>query len=188
MSNLEQLRQLILSRKQEAAGQTARVFLPENTLGQILQGIDILQTLRDPLFRVRPHKLESTVDFVLKEGRKIFAILVELGLERRLTQFIEYGIRDSALPVLEQQLEPVLESHSGQFVRCQWDYLAHRISKRDYSLKLRAECILPYVNQTWRGGGGFSTVYDVVVHPAHQDIDSEVNGTVWHQPLKYQGD
>jgi hypothetical protein len=179
MSNsLEQLRKLILSQKKEAVSQRPRLFLPENSLDQILQQANILETLRDPSFHVRHHKLENTVDFVSKDGRKIFAILIELGLEHALTRFIEHEILDSALPLSEQELEPILESHSGRFIQCQWDYLAHRFSKRAYHRKLSAECILPYVDQTKIGDGGFSTVYDVLVHPAHQDIDPEVKGTV----------
>jgi hypothetical protein len=183
-SKLEHFRQLLLTHKKAAASQKPRVFLPQSSLDQILQEIDIRETLYDPSFRIRAHKLESTFDFVSKYGRKIFAILVELGLERSLTIFIEHWMHDAALPISKQQLEPILESYSGRFFQCQWDYLAHKLSKEVYDRKLSAECILPYVGQIEVGGGGFSTVYDVLVHPAHQDIDLNVKETVWYQVLR----
>ena len=178
MSILEKLRRIVLAHKQDAASQRPRRFLPADSLNQILQDFDIIETLRDSLFDIRPHKLESTADFVSNEGTKVFAILIELGLERSLTKFIEYGIGDGALPILGKQLEPILGSHGERFVHCQWDYLAYTISKREYSRRLSTECILPYVGQKKLSATGFSVVYDVLVHPAHQDIDPGVGGTV----------
>ena len=184
MSRLDELRKSIHVHKKDAAGQRPKRFLPTNALYQILQDADILETLRDTSFNIKPHKLESTVDFVATEGSIIFAILIDLGLERTLTKFIEYGICDNALPVSEKQLDPFLEPRSEQFVQRQWQYLAYSISTREYARRLNAECILPYVSQQKLGGSGFSDVYEVFVHPAHQDIDAGTKGEVWHRSFR----
>jgi hypothetical protein len=136
-------------------------------------------SLRDPSFQIQQHKFESTVDLVLKEGKKFFAIVVESRLERTIIKFIEHGIFDRVLPASEEQLKPILSELTDiqLFMECQWNYLAHQFSRKIYVEHLSANCILPYVEQTKIASGGYSCVYKVLVHPAQQSIESEVRGT-----------
>ena len=181
MLTLEELRDLLHSKKAKVAGQRQQRFLPEGSFDQILQEIDLSDLLCSTPFRVDHHKLDSVVETVFAEGRKVFAILVDLKLEHALIRFIEYGLLDRILPIVEEKkLESVLNPHErDEFMQRQWEYFAHKFSKRMYSQRLSREHILPYVDQTQIGGGSFSTVYDVLVHPAHQDIDPQIEEKVW---------
>lgn len=176
MSTLEKFRGLLLLKKLKGAGQGQRKFLPEGSLDQIFREIDLADILCSPSFRVEQHKLDSIIDVVSTEGRKAFAILADLKLEYALLRFIEYGILDRILPIVEEKrLECVLSPHeSDEFMRRQWEFFAHKFSQRMYSQRLSQEHILPYIDQAKIGGGSFSTVYDVLVHPAHQNIDLKV--------------
>ena len=177
---MNKIRDLLSASKRNAAGQGQRKFLPDGLLDQILHDSDLSVILRHPSFRIDLHKWDSTIEIVMREGRKVFAILVELERESAFPKFIEYGILDRTLPVLEKgTLEFVLEPHKvKEFLQYQWEYLAHKFSRTMYNQRLSAEYILPYVQHTRIGGGGFSTVYDVLVHPAHQNINPELKETV----------
>ncbi|KAF2122527.1 kinase-like domain-containing protein [Lophiotrema nucula] len=151
------LRKWLQSKKREAAGQTLRQFLPN----------------AHPSFQIDTHKHENTAEIVFHEGIKVFTILVEMHLEHALASFIENDILDRALPVKEENLDNVLEVDEAQrFARLQWDYLAYSITKGTYQRKLAPERILPYLEQVGLGGGGYSSVYKVLIHPAHQNIRS----------------
>ena len=180
MSTLERVRDLLCSSKVNAAGQRQQKFVPEGSLTRIFREIDLWDLLADSSFRLDHHKLDNIVEVVSVEGKSLLAILVDLKLEHALFRFIEYGILDRNLPIDEEtKLESVLSPHERvEFMRRQWEYFAHNFSKRSYSQRLSQNHILPYMEQTKIGGGSFSTVYDVLVHPAHQNIDSQVQETV----------
>ena len=179
-STLDILRDLLHSKKLEAAGQGQHRFLPEGSLDSILREINLSDLLYNPSFRVDHHKLDSVVEVVFLEGQRILAILIDLKLEYALLNFVEYGILDRSLPIVEEKkLESILKpSERDDFMQRQWEYLAHRFSKRMYSQRLSREHILPYVDQIRIGGGSFSTVYDVLVHSAHQNIDPQAKAPV----------
>ena len=149
-----------------------RIFTREN----------IIEALRDLLFKIKPHKLLKTVDFVLKDRKRIFAILVEERLEYMLINFIVNGISDKDLLIAEAQLEPILGKPAiDKFVERQWEYSAYTFSGGPYDRKLKAEWLLPYVEQNLIGGGAFFRIYEVIVHLAHQELKSGVKGTVCWQ-------
>ncbi|KAI9892303.1 MAG: hypothetical protein M1814_001502 [Vezdaea aestivalis] len=177
MSTLERLRERILTEKVNAAGQSSRTFLPDTSLRQILEETDVPNVLRHPPFSIESHKISSTVSFVTKKGSKIFAILTELNLGRSLVRFIAHDIHNDSLAVENiETLKTILDFDTISFTKCQWDYLAVKLSKRVYQWILKPNSILPYVSQKMIGSGGFSNVYIVSVHPAHQDIDPGSQG------------
>lgn len=112
--NLEKLREQLSSIKEATAGQGSQRFLPDGSLDLILHEENISEILCDPRFQIKLHKVNSTTKFVLTEGRKVFAILVELQLEHALAGFIEYGIVDKALPTSTSELEAVLETYQAR--------------------------------------------------------------------------
>lgn len=180
MSALEKLRDLLLRNKVQAIDQGQQKFLPEGSLDQIFREIDLTDILCSTSFQVKSHKLDYVAHVVSTEGRKLLAILADLKLEHALLRFVEYGILDRILPIVEKKrLESILDPHErDEFMRRQWEFLAHTFSKRIYSQRLGPEHILPFVGQTKIGGGSFSTVYEVLIHPRHQDIDPGVEGRV----------
>ena len=180
MSPLEKFRDLLLLEKLKSAGQRQQKFLPEGSLDHIFEQINLTDILCDSSFQVEQHKLDSIIDVVSTEGRKVLAILADLKLEHALLRFIEYGTLDQTLPLVEEKrLESILSPHErDDFMKRQWEYFAHKFSQRMYSQRLSQEHVLPYIYQAKIGGGSFSTVYDVLVHPKHQNIDLKVQGSV----------
>ena len=180
MSKLREIRNLLSTQKKKAAGQGNKSFLPEGSLDRILCRENISESLSDPSFQIQLPKFESTVDLVFKERKKVFAILVETGLECTLVEFIEHRISDRLLPASEEQLKPVLAESTDRhlFTERQWNYLALEFSRGPYVQQLSADHVLPYVEQEQIGSGGFSRVYKVRVHPAHQTIEPEIKRTV----------
>lgn len=77
---------------------------------------------------------------------------------------------DESLLVSEDQLNQLLPEDGGKFEQLQWEYLAYRIRKWQYNVKISDPVILPYTKQKRIGGGGSSTVYKVDIHPAHQNL------------------
>jgi len=179
MPEPEDVRKLLQTHKKPAAGQTLRQFLPNGLLEKILDQTTILDTIGHPSFLIDPHKRENTAEIVANEGVKVFAILIELRLEHTLASFIENETLDGVLPANEEDLKMILCLNDiREFIKLQWDYLAYNISRGTYQRKLTPERILPYLEQAQIGGGGYSTVYTVLVHPAHQNINRNATNTV----------
>ena len=180
MSVLTRIRQSLFESKIVAAGQEPKKFLPEGALETILHKKDISECLRDPSFRVQHHKLISTVDLIFEKGRKILAILIEIRLECALVNFIEYRLLDQALAASEEELKFVLDNSTDRmlFLERQWDFLAYYLSHGLYVQQLNTSSVLPFVEQTKIGAGGFSQVYKVLVHDAHHCFKPEVKGRV----------
>ena len=172
MQSLGDLRHQIQTLKRPAAGQKIRHFLPNGTLENLLT-FDIVQdALSDPSFQIPPYKRNSTAQTIINEARKVFAVLVELKLEHTLAQFIENDTMDKYLPVDEKALEGFLSGGDARdFVWRQWEYLAYNFRRGPYQRQIRTEIILPYLEERKIGGGGYSTVYEVIIHCEHQDFE-----------------
>ena len=162
--------------RKDAAGQEPRRFIPKGSLQEILKGEDMTSILKDPRFRIPWHKLETTKSIVLEAASKVFAILVDLELETRLTDFIEHDLLDKDLPASKDRLGEILQRtiEVSSFAEIQWEYVAYRIRKAPYHKTIQESTILPYLEQTKIGGGGFSKVYKVIIHPRHQDLYPEL--------------
>lgn len=167
---LEEIKRRIQITKEDAAGQGIRKFMPRNCLQQLLTTEVVASALTNPEFGIAQHKLQDTADIVIREGTSVFSILLELNLEKRLVTFIENDMLDSALPLHTTDLEAIIPEAVATFETLQWDYLAYRFRKGQYHRKIKPKEILPYLEEKRIGGGGFSSVFKVLVHSAHQDL------------------
>jgi hypothetical protein len=170
MAMLASLRSRLQACKIPAAGQASRQFLPEGSLEELLSFAEITSALSDPAFQIPSYKLESTAQIILAESRKVFAILVDLRLEYALRLMIESDCLDSHLPLSERDLKDIVPEAAGDIVKKQWEYIAYTFRKGAYQRKIQNERILPFLQETKIGGGGFSIVYEVIIHPGHQNI------------------
>ena len=182
VTTLEKIRSKLQTEmlRKDAAGQESRKFIPEGSLQQLLRSEDITNSLRDPKLGIPWYKIETTKSTVLQTASKVFAILIDLGLESKLIDFIEHDLLDSSLPASKDRLREVLHEASElfSFEQLQWDYFPYRISRGQYAKKIPKPMVFPYTEQTQIGSGGFSTVYRVVVHPDHQDLIAKVQDKV----------
>ena len=147
-----------------------KTFVPEGDLASLFS-IEILEsTLSVPSFQIPRHKLASTARLIVRETLKIFAICLELNLEHDLVKFLECDITDSALPLDLSRLGSLIPEAAVRFEELQWKYVVYRFRKGQIHRTLPRKRVLPYVSQTHIGGGGFSKVYRVSVHPTYQDM------------------
>src|SRR5579862_3743247 len=167
--SLDSLRARLHRLRVDAAGQAPRKFVPDGELEKVLVKEEVRAALNNDKFGIPTHKRENISVTVAQEGLKVFAALVVLGLESKLEAFIENDKLDSRLPFTEAELSSIIPGFAPQFEQLQWEYLAYKFRKAHFHRNIPPQQILPYVREEWVGGGGFSSVYKIVVHPAHQD-------------------
>lgn len=170
MTLLTEIKRRIQTHREVAAGQGPRGFIPCDCLQNILTTDEVALVLADPEFQIPRHKIQGTADLLVREGLKVFAILLELNLESKLVAFIEHEMLDEKLPVHLNDLEDVIPEAAETFEALQWNHLAYRFRRGQYHRRIKPKEILPYIEESRIGGGGFSTVYKVLVHPAHQNL------------------
>lgn len=147
-----------------------KTFVPEGELAKIFNTATLESVFSEAAFQIPHHKVASTAKLVIKEAQKILAICLELSLEHDLVKFIECDITDSALPSDTSRLSSLIPESAVSFEELQWKYVAYRFRKGQIHRTLPKGRVLPYVDQTHIGGGGYSKVYKVSVHHAHQDM------------------
>jgi len=152
-----------------------KFFIPLSKLEKLLTReriIDLLQQ-HDVEFYVR----DEVTNAVLKNGRRLFAILASIRDIKSITRFLEAdyfsgGQFDSKLPLSESSLLTILRDRDKcvQFSRKQWRFLAP-IFREDQSYReLDDRTILPFLSSTPIKDGGFANVFKVRVDASHHKI------------------
>lgn len=161
-------------------------FVPEGDLASVFSTEALESALKEVEFRIPDHKVVSTARLVIDEAQKILAICLELNVEHDLVNFIESDITDAVLPLGLSTLTGLVPDVAVRFEELQWKYVAYRFRKGHYNRILPKPRILPYITQAHIGGGGYSKVYEVSIHPAHQNLietpSSKVRSAKPHQP------
>ena len=159
-------------------------FLPEGCLAELLTQDSVRRELqRDESIDYDDDIYADLVYFILQRARKIFAIAIVIDLEGEKLRLAMSGFKyseigDEYLP-LNRNDQTELSCFSGKpwtrtkiraFQSAQWAFLAPVFSRTRFKLDLEPEHILPF---TWRSydvkEGSFSHVFEVVIHPRHQN-------------------
>ncbi|KIW21533.1 hypothetical protein PV08_02113 [Exophiala spinifera] len=175
------LKTQILQAKIHPIGVPWSAFMPEGSLSAILDIQTVTEALADPTFSIPPHKLDDAAIIVVEQGMKVFSILLELNCEKYLSACIENNCLDSSLTIAETILADILSPEvAPHFYRLQFQYKAYTLQRSTFHRNLQEMHVLPYVKQKRIGGGGYSTVYEVEIHPAHQNLvpPSKISGVV----------
>ena len=166
-------------------------FIPADALDRIVTE----QAIRDELNRSTDlDALDISVisHTICEYARKIFAILVYIGKGNLVSSFLSEGITDRDLPINNfegpsQQKEsiPRIKTVGGlssrelnDFRRVQWYFLAPVFtSARTQHYEIDDNCVMPFIKDTEleARSGGFSDVWEVVIHPAHQKFFDSVS-------------
>ncbi|KAL9120617.1 MAG: hypothetical protein Q9187_002825 [Circinaria calcarea] len=165
---LSNIKNRLRSLKSSVNGSNVKTFVAEGCLTEIYNIDEVSRALAEPIFNIPSHKLESTARIVLNEAPKIFAILLELHCEQVFVRFVESDVLDSRLPLDEAILRNIIPEAAQRFECLQWEYLAYQFKRGQYHKKLSQKQVLPYLQQENIGGGGYSTVYRVLIPPQHQ--------------------
>jgi hypothetical protein len=141
--------------------------------------------------------LEQDIDTIVKDASKLFAILAILGKQNYIKKFLDEKINDGDLPLVEVKTKPLstgirldLGNRHGEPITAmkdmsdigttdvyskQWCVLPPVFDTPWKHYDLKDDCILPFVedneyNGDGRKSGGFSDVWTIRIHYAHQSI------------------
>lgn len=160
-----------------------RDFLPDGCIETLITEDAVMKELGITPEAKETRDPKRLLNFILEEGRKIFAILLVSrfkgeDLQKAITQFRRNKIGDASLPITEETKvdvpffnkpkRPWDTTSIRTFCNEQWLFLAPVFSSERLNLELDANDILPFTGQ---GGdvksGAFGKVYQVTVDPQH---------------------
>lgn len=166
-------------------------FIPADALDRIVTKRAIHEEL-DRVTDLSASDISLLSHTTWEYARKIFAILVCIGKGKLVSSFLSEGITDADLPISipkgsSQQKKWItpIETCGGwssreldDFSRVQWYFLAPIFTKlRTQHYELDDNCVMPFIKDTEHEArsGGFSDVWEVVIHPAHQKFFASVS-------------
>jgi hypothetical protein len=160
-----------------------RDFLPEGCIDTLITEGAVLKELRITPVAKESKDNKKLLNFILKDGRKIFATLLISrfkgdDLRKAITQFRRKEIGDKFLPITEQTKnnvpffnpprKPWDTTSIRTFCNEQWLFLAPVFSSERPNLELHTDDILPFTGQDGDvKSGAFGEVHQVTVHPKH---------------------
>lgn len=161
------------------------VFIPDYHLEDIVSIAAIDKILSELWSADNFYKGREVSQLIAEGGRKTFAILVLLGKEKAIFDFVvndQYQLLDAKLPLEKEKAMSILgdEKDSEDFYRTQWEFLAP-ILRKDRSHRKFEHCdtILPFLDQRKLDRGGFGDIYTITLHPFQQHlVDLDRNGKV----------
>jgi hypothetical protein len=184
----EQLHEALIQHKHR------EYFVPINELDRLITADAIRYELEVLYQDFQPFEISSTTRYIQENARKVFAILVFIGKGAYIREFIKERVTDADLPLkrwkendstsgsLPTNLRhPVYPGANwskrdiASFNRDQWSFIAPVFDKVGQHYELEDDCILPFIEN--HGGiasqtisGGYSDVWSVRIHPAHQNL------------------
>lgn len=169
----DSLRAEIGALRKESADQ--RYFISQKDLSALLTKETITAAILE--CGIADYSHPAAVNYVLKEGKIVFGILVWRKWEHTLNSFIEHRILDSQLPLAVEQAEKVTQMLGLEFAtKAQWDFLPRQLTKEmgGYHCHFRKEEILPFTQKSELGRGSAGDVFKVTVWPSCQTIYPQV--------------
>jgi len=195
-----ELRDAIFAARVEWPPRRLRYFVPANALKSLLQPSTIADELHGyQMGSMSDQTISDLAQEISVKAPKLFAILVCLRLGHFILEFLEEKIYDELLPferfydkekpgkwklcsrrTPKHPIKSMSEwDHSDiiDFDRDQW-YLLAPIFRANEEMEvphyeLSDNCVLPFVEDEEQQSpleGGFSTVWRVVIHHAHQEL------------------
>lgn len=185
-SGEECLSDLILKQSCKSVVFDNREFFPEGSIEPLITKKSVIDELAIRKETLQEKSTEEFLDFVLTRGRRLLAILINIGLTGEklavaTRQFMEIGFGDASLPITNDNVHnvPFFGKKTDRQLRWdsrlkrefrfkQFEYLAPIFSKDKLDMELDAQHIFPFVARHGdRKVGGFGEVYQVDPHPAH---------------------
>ena len=143
-----------------------RYFVPHTTLKATLTRDVVIEILRQNQFS--NYRIPSVATSIVGEGIRTFAILILLGQDRLIGDFIDHAWLDSKLPMDKDRVCEVSPLVSSQFCEeIQWELCAHILSRK-MPRKLRWEAILPHIHEERIGEGAGGEIFKCSVATEHQ--------------------
>lgn len=158
---------------------TKREFIPKNDFDLLMSREKVLKVFREIVLSNidrRDGKTFHPIDLrkaelVFEEYRKILAILVFIGHEHLIMDFLNHGRGDKNLPFYKDGLEVIAkELMKTNFSKKQYCFIAVEFKKGDDKV-WPDEFILPFVRDMpiRNGEGGYGKIYEVEIHEGYYD-------------------
>ena len=153
-----------------------REFIPCDTFNTLMKPETISLVFQEIVttnaYQYHPLDYKNWYQTVAEKLPKILAILVWLGKENLIRDFLLQGKDDSNLPLNTEDLgmiEPSLPK--TRFREKQYCFIAIRFTKGQ-ERHWHSDQILPFLTEKpLKGGeGGFGVVYEVTIHDAYHDM------------------
>jgi hypothetical protein len=156
---------IMLARKRTAHNQW---FVPEKRLRQILNREAVSRQIE--ACEVPHHNRQECVELILANATSLFGILVCLRQEALIMEFISNGLFDKKLPLGEDEVEGI--NVHDEFFILQPAFTSPVFSRTSIILNLKDECILPFLEDSKMGGGGYGNSFHVSLDPLHQKLET----------------
>jgi hypothetical protein len=199
--SISTIKERIMDIRVPVTGTDSQYFIPRNALQSIFTKENILRELAALVGDDRRlgHSEDELVDYVQKSAQMLFAILVWIGKSSTIEAFMTAELSDSDLPFSAEAISLIGVDHDTrwthqkvlgilskwdvhEFYRIQWSFLAPVFEFRPNVLHYEFDnnCILPFMKEdedsaAVRHEGGFSSVWRVQIHPAHQKVYDEMD-------------
>lgn len=179
-------------------------FLPQDAIEALTSPEIVrfhLQAKLETLATTDDHSLQPLVNYVINPndpGKKLFLILAFCEELEKLSAFQDAGFRDKHLPIAIERNPAIRDRYcynvrsmntndfwevfSGwktkdleDFNAKQWRFLAPVFTPTTFDYHLSQDCPLPILERIGhQKGGHFSTVFEVKIHEAHQQVLDKV--------------
>ena len=151
-------------------------FIPDGSLLSELP-CEVIKSSLQTYCDVEPPGVEWMSHAIEGGARKVFAILILIRQERKISAFFETYLQsddqklDSRLPFSEPELSKVFTRDVAcEFEEQQWDFTAPVFNHRLVHRNIPSQFPLPFIESKKLGEGGFGDVYEVVVMVGHHDF------------------
>lgn len=164
-------------------------FVPEKEFYDVMSRDVIAKIIADffPVWHA-----EHLVNFIAKDARKIFGVLVLINYVGHINCFIrtdQFQMRhvDDLLPFSKATLRAILDDEyvAEMFYDEQWKFSVPVLSGRIIPRVLDRRTVLPYLTDLPLAAGAFGSVQKISIHPSHRpqafEHDAVVSVVLWDE-------
>jgi hypothetical protein len=145
-------------------------YIPLRSLYKILTLDRVCEELKEAA--IDWYHVEEVSRQIVKDGRRIFAILVLINRVSHVKTFLERDrLQDCLLPFNVQGLrnfEDEDRTFAVEFHSRQWELLAPCFSRGTICRQVDERCPLPFCKEKMVGDGAFGTVHEISLDADHQ--------------------
>lgn len=156
-----------------------RFFIPRNDLYAELT-LDVVHDILK-VENIEKESLDELTRSIVQGKRAVLGILVCIRSVKSILEFVKVdGFQnqpmhlDHRLPFSAEHLKKILPiSVAEEFHEKQWEFVAPTFSRNTLPRCLEEDVVLPIVQETLIGHGGFGTVYRTLLHPGNHEFSHE---------------
>lgn len=155
-----------------------RRFLPIDKVDEIFTLSAVKDAMQELNFQ--PDDRINLVKTIHRDGKAVFAMLIDMWQEDLIVNFREHGVLDNQFPLDTVRAQEILTPAIAHRLvsEVQWKFLPFVFPESMWKCRLHImdPVILPFVSQEEAGSGAFGDVEKIGVHPFQQNfVDKRVS-------------